>query len=186
MTIDSLSLYSAGAANTGTSKTAGKSELGMDDFIKLMVAQMSNQDMNNPMDNTQFLTQMAQFSMIQAISDMQNTSLTSYSVGLVGKEVTVATTNIDGTLNSVTGLVEEVHLFNGKAKVVVEGAQYDLSSIMIVKEPNILIPDIDITAPETPGIPETPEIPETDPVKPDTAVPPEEKEPTTEEVTGNE
>ena len=105
MTIDSLSLYSAGAANTGTSKTAGKSELGMDDFIKLMVAQMSNQDMNNPMDNTQFLTQMAQFSMIQAISDMQNTSLTSYSVGLVGKEVTVATTNIDGLSSTTENVV---------------------------------------------------------------------------------
>ena len=185
MTIDSLSLYSAGAANTGTSKTAGKSELGMDDFIKLMVAQMSNQDMNNPMDNTQFLTQMAQFSMIQAISDMQNTSLTRYSVGLVGKEVTVATTNSDGTLNSVTGLVEEVHLFNGKAKVVVEGAQYDLSSIMIVKEPKLLVPDaslINQLIPQTGQTTQPEAVAEPEEIQPVA----EETQPASEEVTGNE
>ena len=185
MTIDSLSLYSAGAAGSGTSKTAGKSELGMDDFIKLMVAQMSNQDMNNPMDNTQFLTQMAQFSMIQAISDMQNTSLTSYSVGLVGKEVTVATTNSDGTLNSVTGLVEEVHLFNGKAKVVVEGAQYDLSSVMIVKEPKLLVPDaslINQLIPQTEQTTQPEEVVEPEEIQPVA----EETQPEAEEVTGNE
>jgi len=142
MAIDAISPYTAASATT--TKNTGKTStntLNMDDFFSLMVAQLSNQDMYNTMDDSQFMAQMAQFSMVQALSDLNTMSSTAYSVGLIGKEVTVAENNEDGSLNSVTGIVEGVNLFNGAAMVVVEGKAYDLSSIMIVKEPNIIIPD---------------------------------------------
>ncbi len=48
-----------------TSRTAeNKSYLSMEDFYALLVAQLSNQDINNTVDNTEFISQMAQFSMI--------------------------------------------------------------------------------------------------------------------------
>ena len=136
MASDSVSPYARPATATEKSTTKNSSNtLAMDDFFKLMVAQLSNQDMNNPMDNSQFITQMAQFSMVQALSDLSDMSSTAYSVGLIGKEVTVAKSNKDGTLSSVTGIVEGVTLYNGAAKVVVEGSSYDFSSIMVVKQP---------------------------------------------------
>jgi flagellar basal-body rod modification protein FlgD len=139
MAIETISPYSQ-TTTSSTTKTSNNT-LSMDDFFELMVAEMSNQDMNNPMDNTQFINQMAQFSMIQALSDLSAMASTSYSVGLIGKEVTVAEPTEDGMINSVTGIVESVNLYNGAAKVVVEGNSYDLSSVMIVKEPDILYPD---------------------------------------------
>lgn len=142
MAIDALTPYTNTTATT--SKNTGRTEsnsLSMDDFFSLMVAQLSNQDMNNTMDNSQFLAQMAQFSMVQALTDLNAMSQTSYSVGLIGKEVTVAENNSDGSLSTVKGIVESVNLFNGDAKIVVEGTQYDLSSVMIVSEPKIIIPD---------------------------------------------
>jgi len=142
MAIDSVSPYARPATATVKSTTKNSSNtLAMDDFFKLMVAQLSNQDMNNPMDNSQFITQMAQFSMVQALSDLSDMSSTAYSVGLIGKEVTVAQSNDDGSLSSIAGIVEGVTLYNGASKVVVDGAAYDLSSIMVVKQPNIIIPD---------------------------------------------
>ena len=51
----------------------------------LLVAQLSNQDINNTVDNTEFISQMAQFSMIQAISDLSQQSQAAYSVSLIGK-----------------------------------------------------------------------------------------------------
>lgn len=141
MAIDTISPYSPTTATTEKSTTKTSSNtLDMDDFFKLMVAQLSNQDMNNPMDNSQFIAQMAQFSMVQALSDLSAMSSTAYSVGLIGKEVTVAQSNDDGTLDSVTGIVEGVTLYNGAAKVVVDGMPYDLTSVMIVKQPDIIIP----------------------------------------------
>ena len=142
MAIDALTPYTS--TTPTTAKNTGRTEsnsLSMDDFFTLMVAQLSNQDMNNTMDNSQFLAQMAQFSMVQALTDLNAMSQTSYSVGLIGKEVTVAESNSDGSLRTVTGIVESVNLYNGDAKVVVEGTQYDLSSVMIVSQPKIIIPD---------------------------------------------
>lgn len=45
-------------------------ELGQEDFLKLMVAQLKNQDPSNPMDNAEFLGQIAQFSMVSGIDDL--------------------------------------------------------------------------------------------------------------------
>lgn len=141
MGIETISPYGQTSGAAGSTTKTNNNTLSMDDFFELMVAQLSNQDMNSPMDNTQFIAQMAQFSMVQALSELSAMASTSYSVGLIGKEVTVAETSEDGMLTSVTGIVESVNLYNGAAKVVVEGNSYDLSSVMIVKEPNILYPD---------------------------------------------
>jgi len=106
--------------------------LEMDDFFKLMVAQLQNQDMNNPVDSTQFTSQMAQFSMVKALSDLSNASKTTYSVSLIGKEVTLAETKDDGSMNVIKGTVDGVNLYNGNTEIVVGGTKYPLSSIMEV------------------------------------------------------
>lgn len=149
MTIDLINNSGAtGTVRTTStpSSSSGSSTLTMDDFFSLMVAQLSNQDMYNTMDDTQFIAQMAQFSMVQALSDLSKASATSYGVSLMGKEVTIAESNADGTLSSFAGIVEGVTLYNGSAEIVVDGTAYPLSRVMIVKEPNIIIPDSSIKA----------------------------------------
>ncbi len=46
-------------------------QLAQEDFLKLMVAQLENQDPSNPVDNGDFLAQIAQFSMVEGISGME-------------------------------------------------------------------------------------------------------------------
>lgn len=143
MSIDSINNYGAyGASQASGSNggTAGKNNLTMDDFFKLMVAQLSNQDMYNTVDDTEFMAQMTQFSMVQALSDLSQLSMTSYSVGLIGKEVTLAKLN-GSNLETIKGIVEGVNLYNGSAEIVVDGEAYALSSVMKVAEPKIIIPD---------------------------------------------
>ena len=67
----------AAAPNTSGPKTT----LGQADFLKLLTAQMSNQDPFNPVDNTQMIAQMAQFSSVAGISEM-NTTLSSIALKL--------------------------------------------------------------------------------------------------------
>ena len=85
----------------GTNTTQGKSELGKDDFLKLMIEQMKNQDPLSPMEGTEFTAQLAQFSSLEQLSNMSdsleqsinaNYQLTqavnnTMTAALIGKEV---------------------------------------------------------------------------------------------------
>jgi flagellar basal-body rod modification protein FlgD len=64
-------LNGLGAATTGAATETKKKSLGQDDFLKLMTTQMTHQDPTKPMDNAQFLSQMAQFGTVSGIQDLQ-------------------------------------------------------------------------------------------------------------------
>lgn len=98
------SVGSSGTASAGTASGPGSAvkstgTLGQQDFLKLMVTQLQNQDPFKPMDSGQFLSQMAQFGTVSGIGDLQNSfkqlssSLTSnqglQASSLVGHEVAV-------------------------------------------------------------------------------------------------
>lgn len=68
MNIDQL--LGTSTATTQNSKGVGKKELGQEDFMKLLVAQMKNQDPSNPSDNAQFLSQISQFKMVDGIDGL--------------------------------------------------------------------------------------------------------------------
>jgi flagellar basal-body rod modification protein FlgD len=73
-TLASLGIGRTGAAATPTVQTAAQSQsLGQADFLKLMTAQMKNQDPFEPVDNTQMVAQMAQFSQLGGITEMSTT-----------------------------------------------------------------------------------------------------------------
>lgn len=134
MAVDSInaSLNTAAttaATSTSTTKKTTDSALDMNDFLKLMVAQLQNQDMNNSVDSSQFMAQMSQFSMVQALTDMREQSQTSYGVSLIGKEVTVKNES-DNTV--VTGTVDSVNFYNGETKILVDGNAYSTSSVIEV------------------------------------------------------
>jgi len=72
MTVSSVN--GTGGSNAPTGKVGGGfSSLDQRDFLKLLTVQMQQQDPFNPMDNTQMLAQMAQFSSLAGISEMGGT-----------------------------------------------------------------------------------------------------------------
>lgn len=89
------------AANQAAGAGMGKSVLGKDDFMKLMISQLKYQDPLNPMDGTQFSAQLAQFSSLEQLTNMSqaldksieaNYLLTqsvnnTMSASLIGKEI---------------------------------------------------------------------------------------------------
>jgi len=99
---------------TGTESTADqtKASLNYDSFLKLLVAQMKNQDPTEPMDSTQQIAQLATFSQVEQTiktntnleSLLQRTSL-SEANAVIGKTVT----SEDG---KTTGVVKEVTLYS--------------------------------------------------------------------------
>lgn len=71
--IDTNILAKLGISNASTAQAAesSKDKLGQKDFLKLMVAQLKNQDPLKPMENGDFLGQMAQFSSVTGLQDLQ-------------------------------------------------------------------------------------------------------------------
>ena len=62
-----------------TNKQGTSKDVGQDEFFKLMIAQLKNQDPMKPMENGEFLTQIAQFSTVNGIRELQVPSSTSLS-----------------------------------------------------------------------------------------------------------
>ncbi len=58
-------------ANTQRATGASATELGQDQFLELMIAQLKNQDPTKPMDSAEFLGQIAQFGTVSGIQDLQ-------------------------------------------------------------------------------------------------------------------
>ena len=93
-------------------------ELGQDDFMTLMVAQLQNQDPTKPMDNMQFLAQIAQFGTVSGIQELQGSfsglssalyaSQALQASNLVGRDV-VTQSNM-GALSAEGGIDATVDL----------------------------------------------------------------------------
>lgn len=71
-----VSSTSSTTSSDTSSLTSSSSELGKDDFLLLLVTQLQNQDPLNPTDNTEFVAQLAQFSSLEGIKNMEETMTT--------------------------------------------------------------------------------------------------------------
>ncbi|MBQ3835530.1 MAG: flagellar hook assembly protein FlgD [Treponema sp.] len=83
-------------------------ELGKDDFLKLLMAQMTHQDPTEPMDNSQFIAQMAQFSSLEQMynvssgfNKMASIMQSNEAASTIGKVV-----DLDVEGEKVSGVVE--------------------------------------------------------------------------------
>lgn len=112
----------------------GNESLNMQDFLNLLVAQMTNQDSMNPMDNTEFISQMAQFSSLQAMSDLTEMAMQGQATSLIGKNVVVADYDNMGQMIIQEGIVQKVTIFGGETKLYVNDTEYSYSNVMEIKE----------------------------------------------------
>ena len=123
------------AAGSGTAALSNpKATLDKDGFLKLFITQLQHQDPSAPMDASESVAQMAQFSMVEGMNNMQTTNSsiasslnTSSAVGLIGR--TVSYIDADGAMQ--TGKVERVATSkDGQASLTIAGkAGIDPSSI---------------------------------------------------------
>ena len=108
-------------------------ELGKDDFLKLLVTQLQNQDPTSPMENTEFISQMAQFSSLEQMTNMSNSfgKLASYitsseAASTLGKRVEL---NIGDT--TTMGMVEGITR-GENPQILVNGMYFSMDKIAAV------------------------------------------------------
>jgi flagellar basal-body rod modification protein FlgD len=127
------SLYNAGR-NTG--------ELGKDDFLKLLAAQMRHQDPLSPMTDYSFIAQLAQFSSLEQVSNVgdemrylratmdngQQRANALSALSLVGMQARV----LDSDNSSVSGTIQAVRLLGTLVYLNLAGKEYDAAGLQEV------------------------------------------------------
>ena len=117
---------------SASSSRSGSAGIDTDDFLKLFVAQLSNQDpMSGSSDSsgTDYISQLAQLTMLQQISSLSNSISTSQAYSMIGKYVYIGD---DSSSNLIFGKVDGVINSDGAYKLMVAGETYDLSEIYAV------------------------------------------------------
>jgi flagellar basal-body rod modification protein FlgD len=121
-----------------------KDTLGKDDFFKILVAQLTHQDPTQPMEEREFIAQMAQFSSLEQMQNLNkefsriaNLVASSQVVNLIGKTVDVMITGRDEagkeTRNVISGRVLEV-TGGSSPQVLVNGNYFDYSAVVRIRE----------------------------------------------------
>jgi flagellar basal-body rod modification protein FlgD len=112
------------ATSSSTSQAQSKATVDYDSFLRLLVAELKNQDPTKPMDSTDFVAQLATFSQVEQtiqtntkLDQMLQSSALAQADSLIGREITTA----DG---KTTGVVAEVKITSdGITAVLANGTQ---------------------------------------------------------------
>jgi len=127
--IESQAQSNASTRNTG--------ELGKDDFLKLLITQVQNQDPLNPSTDTEFIAQLAQFSSLEQMQNLNKSFAYSAGISLIGKYISAEVDDGNGKVKFVDGQVETIHIIKGEVYAVVGEDDVPLDKITWVGNENL-------------------------------------------------
>ena len=124
---------------TDTNPRVPEKTMGQDDFLKLLVTQFTNQDPMNPMKDTEYIAQMAQFtsleqtkSMSSEIAKLRSDNQILQGNALIGRTVELQP-DPQKENSRLVGIVSAVSIKAGTPQIVVNNMPYDLSSVLNIR-----------------------------------------------------
>lgn len=141
MEVSGVSATNSTNGTTNTSSVAKATDaaisLGEDAFMKLLLAQMRNQDPLKPMEDKDFIAQLAQFNSLNQLTQMSKTldelvksQALSQGSALIGK--TVSGLSSDGS--AISGVVSGLQLSGGSITLDVDGKRIPLDNVHSVQQ----------------------------------------------------
>jgi flagellar basal-body rod modification protein FlgD len=121
-----------------------KGQLGKDEFLKILMTQLKNQDPSDPLKDKEFIAQMAQFTSVEQLSNMsKELKLMRQSIGLssslIGKVVDWTVTNSNDVTTTGNGIVESIIVKDGFQFALVKGEQINLDFISQISNPGATV-----------------------------------------------
>lgn len=121
----------AAALAEGNSRQV-KNSLDKDAFLKILVAQLSNQDPMNPMEDKDFIAQLAQFSVLEEIQTLNAGNSFSQASSLVGKNAYAVITEQDGSSREIFGKVNSALTIQGLPYLEINGEYVPYSAQLVI------------------------------------------------------
>lgn len=126
-----------GTMPTSAEQRVPKQELGKNEFLQILAVQMANQDPLEPTSDTEWIAQMAQFSSLEQMQEMNQSVSSQKAYSMIGKYVAAEVTDETGARQSIAGIASGVvrsggkeYLLIGDFKVPVDGVSYVYDSGM--------------------------------------------------------
>lgn len=122
----------ASSVSLSSEKTSDGGALDKDAFLQLLVAEMQNQDPLQPTTNTEYISQFAQFSSLEAMQNVSSSVDMSRAQEIVGKEVFLNVTDTSGNTTEIYGRVDYVVMEAGDVFVSVNDNLYAFEDVTTV------------------------------------------------------
>jgi flagellar basal-body rod modification protein FlgD len=136
-------IIDSSSKNTQGRKTG---ELGKDDFLNLLITQLRYQDPMNPVDDKEFIGQMAQFSALEQMQNMNNSISSTKAFGMIGKSISAnIVDDVTKETKFIEGQVDSVKLDGGKTYLVVDGRDVPIERVSSVFDGNKMNNDSSIS-----------------------------------------
>lgn len=119
---------------TNKSSKSGTNSLGKDAFLQLLVCQLQNQDPLNPASDTEFISQLATFSQLEQMQNLNSAYSSTQAFSLIGKNVVVNAEDANGNSITKEGIVDFVTIKDGKAQLSIGGELYSIDDLKSVKD----------------------------------------------------
>nr|WP_235550856.1 flagellar hook capping FlgD N-terminal domain-containing protein [Paenibacillus sp. Soil787] len=122
------------AGNKAKSKDKDNQTLGKDDFLKILITQLQNQDPTQPLQDKEFIAQMAQFTSVEQLTNMagemklMRQSL-GFVSGLIGKSITWSEIDSSGASVEKSGVVDSISFKEGNQYANVKGVEISLDKL---------------------------------------------------------
>lgn len=129
---------SASSSSLSTVNESSGSSLDKEAFLQLLVAQMKYQDPLEPTSNTEYISQLATFSSLEEMQNMNSTMEGFQASNLVGKQVIMRVTTASGGTQFVSGQVDYIVRENGKTYLSVANGLYSISDLDTVVDETYL------------------------------------------------
>jgi flagellar basal-body rod modification protein FlgD len=139
------------STSVSSTTTNPNNSLSQANFLQLLTTQMADQDPLDPQSDTEFASQLAQFSALQQSQNMSQDLSVLQANSMIGATVNVSSST--NSKSSVTGTVSEVVMNSGVPEVEVNGQLYNLSQI------NSITPTTSSTSTDSTSTPSTSTVP---------------------------
>lgn len=139
------------ASNVATASKKDTTTMGKDQFLKIMMAQLKNQDPMQPLEDKEFIAQMAQFTSVEQLMNISgqlttlNQSLGSVS-GLIGKDISWIDATDGGNSEVLTGTVGSIVIRDGVQYATVGEVAIPVNLILEIATPKVATPVKDANA----------------------------------------
>lgn len=122
----------AAAKVAASTKKKSSSTLDADDFLKLFIKQLQNQDATSPMDSNEMMNQITQMSNMQMMQNMSNYSQYGFALSLVGKYVKAIVANDSGNAETVSGTIDRMIQKSGEYTFYIGDKEFTADDIIEV------------------------------------------------------